>query len=40
VLAGLGLGSVEGMPRRDLDERAVVVPFDGGPVQEVLISLY
>ena len=36
VLAGLGLGGLEGVARLDVDEQAVVVPFDGGPVEEAL----
>ena len=36
VLAGLGLGGLEGVARLDDDEQAVVVPFDGGPVEEAL----
>lgn len=36
VLAGLGLGGVEGTARLDDGEQAVVVPFDGGPVEEAL----
>ena len=36
VLAGLGLGGLEGSVRLDDDEQAVVVPFDGGPVEEAL----
>ena len=36
VLAGLGLGGLEGSVRLDDHEQAVVVPFDGGPVEEAL----
>ena len=35
-LAGLGLGGHESVVRVDDDEQAVVVPFDGGPVEEAL----
>ncbi len=36
VLASLGLGGLEGVTRLDDGEQAVVVPLDGGPVEEAL----